>query len=612
MKNKKVVAIIQARMGSTRLLGKVLLKIKGKPILWHVIERVKRCKKVDSIVVATTIRQEDKKITELAEKCGVETFAGKENDVLDRYYQTAKKFTADIIIRITADCPLINPDTIDKMIDLCLKENADYICGHPDFPSIEEGMEVLSFSALEKIKTWANKKYQREHVTIFIKENPELFKIVAFMPKIIFQRKDMRLTVDTKEDLSLVKEIYGKLYKENEIIDIEDVVVLLENTPDLKKINMNVEMSDVNKYASSKALNKKILKSLTKKDNNEEKIFTIIFRCDSSPDIGLGHLIRCLTVAKELQKQNQIIFATIKDDTNSYIKEAGFEIIFKEKDETEEDFLTRVNSVLNSETIVVDKKYPYSSNFMNTLKQNTNKVIMIDNVCEGLTECDEIIFPNAHLDKNVLKKYLSSEKINQIKTGPEYVILRDEILALKDKVNHDFHNPPNIVVTTGGTDPEGVLLKLIPWLKEMNLKANIMILIGQAFKYKNELEKLIINLPDNFKVLPYSLEEFVKADIAICTFGISIYEMIYLQIPTICISHSKENAQSAKILKERYGVIENMGFVKNVNQQVLFLAINNLLKDKTHYKNIMKKCNNLIDGKGAKRIGEIITGGKYV
>lgn len=271
MKNKKIVAIIQARMGSTRLPGKVLLQIKDKPVLWHVIERIKRCKNVDSIVVATTTRQEDKMIVELAEKCGVETFTGKENDVLGRYYQAAKKFGADIIVRITADCPLINPPTIDKMVDLCLKENAEYICGHPDYPSIEQGIGVISFSALEKLKTLANKEYQKEHVTIFIKENPELFKVSAIKPELIFQRKDMRLTVDTKEDLKFMREIYNRLYKENKIINIEDVVRLLENNPKLKEININVKMSDVNKYASSQTIKKKILKSLKRKDNNGEK-----------------------------------------------------------------------------------------------------------------------------------------------------------------------------------------------------------------------------------------------------------------------------------------------------------------------------------------------------
>ncbi|MBA7558935.1 8-amino-3,8-dideoxy-manno-octulosonate cytidylyltransferase [subsurface metagenome] len=271
MKRKNVVAIIQARVGSTRLPGKVMLPIVGKPMLWHVIERVKRCKKIDSIVVATAFIKENNPIIELAKECKVEIFIGSENDVLDRYYQAAMKFNVDVIVRITADCPLINPHTIDKMVDLCLKENAEYICGHPDYPSIEQGIGVISFSALEKVKTLTDKDYQKEHVTIYIKENPELFKIVAFIPKIIFQREDMRLTVDTKEDLILMREIYDKLYKENEIIEIEDVVSLLENNPDLKKINMNVEMSDVNKYASSRTLKKKILKSLTRKSNNGEK-----------------------------------------------------------------------------------------------------------------------------------------------------------------------------------------------------------------------------------------------------------------------------------------------------------------------------------------------------
>jgi len=335
----------------------------------------------------------------------------------------------------------------------------------------------------------------------------------------------------------------------------------------------------------------------------------IVFRCDASPDIGLGHLIRCLAVAKELQSQHQIIFATIKDGTNSHIKDNGFEMFFKEKDETEEAFLIRINAVLKPEVIVIDKKYPYSIDCLKEFKQNNIKIIMIDNVCEGLPRCDEIIFPNAHLDKGILKKYLPEKQINRVKTGPEYVILRDEILALKEKINNNLHNHQNIVVTTGGTDPEGVLFKLIPWLKEMKLKANILILIGQAFKYKNELKKIIINLPDNFQILSYSLEEFLKADIVICTFGISIYEMVYLQIPTICISHSRGNARSAKILEERYGVIEDVGFIKNLTPQNLYLVIKKLLENKTYYKKIVKKCSsNLIDGNGVKRISNVIMG----
>jgi len=335
----------------------------------------------------------------------------------------------------------------------------------------------------------------------------------------------------------------------------------------------------------------------------------IIFRCDVSSDIGLGHVIRCLTVAKELRDQNQIIFATTEDEMNSYIRAANFKILFKERGETEEVFLDRISSILNPDIIVIDKKYPYSADCLDHLKQNKTKIVMIDNICEGMSVSDEIIFPNAHLDKNLLKKYLSEEQIKNVKTGPEYVILRDEISGLKNKVVHNLHTPPNIVVTTGGTDPEGVLIRLIPWLKEMDLKANILLLVGQAFKFKDELEHLIGNLPNNFHVVPYSLQELIKGDIAICTFGVSIYEMIYLQIPTICISHSIENAHGARMLKERYWVIEDLGYVKDINLQNLYMAIIRLLTDEKYYTNMVERCGNLIDGEGAKRVGKIIVEG---
>lgn len=338
----------------------------------------------------------------------------------------------------------------------------------------------------------------------------------------------------------------------------------------------------------------------------------IVFRCDSSQDIGLGHVIRCLAVAKELQGNNNVIFAPMKDATNSFIQNANFEIFLKEHDESEETFLTRISALLKPDVIVIDKKYPYESSFLNHLKQDKSKIkiVMIDNICEGMSAADEIIFPAAHLDKNLLRKYLSQEQIDHVKTGPRYVILRDEILSLKDQVSHNLHTPPNIVVTTGGTDPEGVLLKLIPWLKDMNLDVSIMLLVGQAFKFKDELDVLISNLPGNFSVMPYSLQELIKGDVVICTFGVSIYEMIYLQIPTICISHSMENANGARILKERYGVIEDMGYVDDMEYNDLYTTISKVLADKIYLMNMIEHCDELLDGNGVKRVGQIIAGGR--
>lgn len=252
----KVVAVIQARTHSTRLRDKVLLEIAGKPMLWHVIERTKKCQTVNNIVVATTEREEDAAILQLAEKCQVEGFAGDENDVLDRFYQAAKKSSATIIVRITADCPLIHPPTIDEMVKRCEQEKVDYVCLDPAIPTFEVGVEVMTCIALEKAKTLAKNNDQKEHVTLYIRENPDLFSITVSPPS--FKRDDIRLTVDEEADFRLMCEIYRRLYKENQTIDLRDVVTLFDDHPELKQINATVKSSKINQHSFSDAIEKKI------------------------------------------------------------------------------------------------------------------------------------------------------------------------------------------------------------------------------------------------------------------------------------------------------------------------------------------------------------------
>lgn len=234
---KKVVAIIQARMASTRLPGKVLMDIAGKPMLWHVIERVKRCKKIDSIVVATTSREEDKAVIELARKCGVETFAGSEEDVLDRYYQAAKKFDADPIVRITADCPVIDPQIVDEVIKEYTEGGYDVCSLSGEFP---DGLDVgiCSFKALED--TWRNAKLpsEREHVGTYMWKHPEKFKLGKYVK--FDNLGHYRWTVDEERDLRFIREIFSRLYKPEEVFLTGDILNLLEREPDLLKINAGI------------------------------------------------------------------------------------------------------------------------------------------------------------------------------------------------------------------------------------------------------------------------------------------------------------------------------------------------------------------------------------
>ena len=239
---QRIVVIIQVRMKSTRLPGKVLKNIAGKPILAHVIERLKDARLVDEIIIATTTRDEDRAILKFANESRVKSFAGSEGDVLDRYYQAAKRCEADVIVRITSDCPLIDPGVVDKIIAFYLKHR-DTVMYVSNFlkRSYPRGLdtEVFSFKVLKKAWQQAKEPHQREHVTPYIYEHPEIFRLANV--KNSEDLSYMRWTVDEEKDLEFVREIYKKLYKNGKIFLTKDILVLLKKEPQLLDINKEVK-----------------------------------------------------------------------------------------------------------------------------------------------------------------------------------------------------------------------------------------------------------------------------------------------------------------------------------------------------------------------------------
>jgi len=246
MSKEKVVAIIQARMGSTRLPGKVMMDIIGRPMLWHVGNRVSNSRLVDKIVVATSITKQNDCIESFCKKNEIDFYRGSEENVLDRYYQTAKNFKADIIARITADCPLIDPEVIDKVI-LSYLNNRNFFDGTSNTidRTYPRGMdvEVISFEALKKCWKKADEQYQKEHLTPYIYEHSEIFNL-----KNVKHEKDLsdlRLTVDEEKDLELIRKIYSKLYKEDDIFYLNDIIKLFKENPELIAINKKVKQKPV-------------------------------------------------------------------------------------------------------------------------------------------------------------------------------------------------------------------------------------------------------------------------------------------------------------------------------------------------------------------------------
>lgn len=240
MEKMNTVAIIQARVGSTRLPGKALKDILGKTMLARVVRRTLRSELVDEVVVATTTEQIDKAIVDECELLGIPSFRGSEQDVLDRYYKAAKVFSADRIVRITSDCPLIDPDVIDETIQAFLDARSDYagIKGYPRGLDVE----VFSRDALEKTWREASKDYHHVHVTPYIYQNPSLFRLLLVESKEDYS--NYRWTVDTQEDLTLVRTIYEKLNKDDGF-SWKDVLALMKKEPELAQINRHIRQKSL-------------------------------------------------------------------------------------------------------------------------------------------------------------------------------------------------------------------------------------------------------------------------------------------------------------------------------------------------------------------------------
>ncbi len=230
----KVVAIIQARMGSARLPGKVLAPIRGRAMLGQVVERVRAAKTVDQIVVATSTEPRDDVILDFCHRYELAYFCGNERDVLDRFYHAAREFHADGVVRITSDCPLIDPALIDKTVRAFLTGRPHYAsnCMVRTFP---RGLdtEVVSFQALEIAWREASQSYQRAHVTPYIYENKGRFRILSVTGAIDYGAH--RWTVDTAEDLEFVRAVYARL--RGVLFSWEDVLDLLEREPQLVEMN---------------------------------------------------------------------------------------------------------------------------------------------------------------------------------------------------------------------------------------------------------------------------------------------------------------------------------------------------------------------------------------
>lgn len=234
----KIIGVIQARMNSQRLPGKVMLKIEEKPIIWHIFDRLTKCNSLDSVVISTGDKEKNKDIIDFAVQNNFPIYSGSEDDLIERLYRTAEKYDADAIVRITSDCPLVDPSIVDMLVKNFRTEHEKYdIITNCQIFTFPHGLEVEIYSKKVLSFLWKNiaEKEYREWFPLFIKKNSNQFNILNIKNE--SDLSSIRLTVDYEEDLELVRIIFKELsHLEN--FSLNDILKLLKQRPELQKINL--------------------------------------------------------------------------------------------------------------------------------------------------------------------------------------------------------------------------------------------------------------------------------------------------------------------------------------------------------------------------------------
>ena len=585
-----VVAIIQARMGSTRFPGKVLRLLAGKPVLWHIVHRLHKCRALDAIAIATSDNPADDPLQAFAEREGIELIRGSEDNVLARYALTAERMKADIIVRVTGDAPLVDPEMIDRLIETMVENKADYCTGEPEVPCIHEGFCPFTCHALKKLLLEAgDDPVAKEHITAYFKKYPDFVRTTYVPIDPDYQFSGARVSVDTPADLRFLEEVYARLQVPAGEADMRDVVRLLRAQPELLKINSHIHRKKA-----------------------EEKTRRALIRCDGDTQLGLGHVYRCLALTDELREVHGwgVSYAMIRGEVGfELVQQAGYPIEQKKDDNFEDFWLEGVVSSLQPDVLILDIRSSLTRKKVAELRRKGLIIATIDDPSERRIEADLAFYPPVPQVERLNWEGFTGDLF----IGWEYVLLREEF---SKKYSRPANEIPMVLVTMGGSDPAGLTIKVLKALQSIDSQIKIEIIIGPGFSRHDELKEVLIKMKNDYRLHnnPANLAEIMaKSDLAIASFGVTAYELAAVGVPAIYLCLTEDHAESATMF-ENAGIGKCLGLHTNVNNRTIMESVMALLEDNERRIAMSNRSKMLVDGKGASIVAELIvirTRGKY-
>jgi spore coat polysaccharide biosynthesis protein SpsF len=578
-KRPLVVAIVQARMGSTRLPGKVLRTIAGKPLLWHVVHRLGRCRTLDAIVIATSTNPRDDAIESFCREENIEIVRGPEDNVLARFALAAERTTADVIVRVSADAPFLDAGFIDHMVDALIAEAGDYVLIAPGELCAHEGVDPFSRRALDKlIREAADDPIAREHVTGYFKLHPDFVRIVHAAPDARLARKPQRLTVDTPDDLAFIETLHERLNAKAGEASLADLLLLLEREPHLAAMNAHVRQKTL-----------------------EAQGGLALIRCDGGGMLGFGHVKRSLTLARALRDREGlgVLFALNgEEDAAKTIRAGGFETIVLPRTSQTTAFMTLVGDK-KPDILIADVRTNLSRDMLARLATRIGVIATIDDGSDRRLAATHAYYPPVPQIENLSWKGAHTN----VRIGWEWALLgfdpaRLPPLAPRDSVR------PTVVVSMGGSDPLDLTRLAARALMRITAPFRARFIIGPGFRNAPALTREIEALSPGFETVQGVNDlgaEFAAADLALVTFGVTAYELAALGVPALYFALSGDHALSASSF-ENAGMGMVLGLGRTLRADDIARATWQLLQDEERRHDMRAAGLTTMDGKAGERI----------
>lgn len=579
----KIVAVIQARMSSTRMPGKVLKTLAGKPLLWHIVKRLERSRHLNAIVLAISTDRSDDPLADYAQALGIAVVRGPLDNVLARFVMAARQHKADIVLRVCGDSPLVDPVTVDNLIEKLLAEGSDRAIADPRQSCIHEGFSPFTVRWLYRLEEQAgDNPVAREHVCGYVDLHPDFAATsVITLPK-IQQLDGFRISVDVPADLQFLESLYKELGAGPGEIEVDQVCELLRQEPKLGEINAHVSR----KSASQQS-------------------YRVLFRCNANPQVGMGHLIRCLALGQALRDGAGMgVEFAMYDSATARPRLAEQSFVCTPLTTEQGPELRRLLEEHRIDLLVTDLRPSMDRGIVASIRGSGIPVVAIDEAGNARLEADLVFYPPGD-DVSLWSWEGAKGKYFQ---GWEWVILRPDF-TVEDRTGQALHEPPRILISLGGSDPDNDVLKVVQSLARVPSSLVAVFVLGPDYAHEEDLRRqLKANFPHAYEILRNVLDmarPMRGADLAIVAFGVTSFELAAVGTPALYIGTTPDHDQTANIFANA-GIGVYLGQASHLDPTKLADQVQYLLQNPALRAAMSRAGIGHVDVDGSKRIAEQI------